>query len=723
MLYDCVTGVTTKAYDFTTSPNNIVVPGYHGVTCTDDPFSTFADTNIVFDARGTASRNLFSSFGGSVKVPAAGIEVGYFADGGSNPGRINVNPVAGSARLDLNSLTTSEASASTHYKRSTTGSAREFAIGVGIESNDHFEIYDYTAFQNRFDIDSAGKVVVAGALNSGTSIEAPFIILGSAATAADAGTIRMPNAGSIQFEADAAGTDINALSVDSSEIVQIGASGASAVTITPNTTVTGTLSAGSGGFTVDADGDMVAKSITAGASTTPMIVLLDSDSPGADKEASRIVAAYIDGADGAENSTLDLYAMEAGTPTSYLQIDGKNVTVDVLKPLVIAATQMKIPSSDADPTATAGYLRHDSTVTNHLRGAVRWHDGTGIRQFVDLTAAEAEGCTDDYVIAYDSTADAFYCKADATGGGTTMANDAMWAAEGDLAIATGNDAGAVLTKGAEGTILRAGSARPAYTTATYPATIAIGEILYGSASNVISGLSAGATTDLLVGGGAAAPVWTAATGTGAPVRANTPTLITPVIGVATGTSLALSGMLTGLMPSVNVLVPSGTSTDVPSETVLTHADDGSASNAYVGMTLYNVTDSVSGTVTASTSTTITVAAGSMSWANTNVYQLGPGPTQSGSMFYVGTAGTIRHPATAGYVAGYYVNVAGVVTVDMASGSMIFQGVLNSAFATLDAGDCIDSPATKGSYYIIHNKSATEAIGFGSANVWLDGGAS
>jgi hypothetical protein len=200
-------------------------------------------------------------------------------------------------------------------------------------------------------------------------------------------------------------------------------------------------------------------------------------------------------------------------------------------------------------------------------------------------------------------------------------------------------------------------------------------------------------------------------------------LTTPVIGAATGTSLTLTGVVTGLMPAINVTKPSGTSTDVPSETVLTHADDGSAANAYVGMTLYNVTDGVSGTVTASDSTTITVAAGSMSWANTNVYQLGPGPTQSGSMFYVGTAGTIRHPATAGYAAGYYVNVAGVVTVDMASDSMIFQGVLNSAFATLDAGDCIDSPATKGSFYVIHNKSATEAIGFGFANVWLDGGAS
>jgi len=48
----------------------------------------------------------------------------------------------------------------------------------------------------------------------------------------------------------------------------------------------------------------------------------------------------------------------------------------------------------------------------------------------------------------------------------------------------------------------------------------------------------GATTEILVGGGAAAlPVWTTAEGTGAPVRKGSPTLTTPNIGVATATSL------------------------------------------------------------------------------------------------------------------------------------------------------------------------------------------
>lgn len=64
-----------------------------------------------------------------------------------------------------------------------------------------------------------------------------------------------------------------------------------------------------------------------------------------------------------------------------------------------------------------------------------------------------------------------------------------------------------------------------------------GTLLMGNGAGAPSWLAAGATTDILVGGGAADPVWTAATGTGAPVRANTPTLITPVLGAATGTSI------------------------------------------------------------------------------------------------------------------------------------------------------------------------------------------
>ncbi len=59
-------------------------------------------------------------------------------------------------------------------------------------------------------------------------------------------------------------------------------------------------------------------------------------------------------------------------------------------------------------------------------------------------------------------------------------------------------------------------------------------------------LANAATTEILVGGGAAAlPVWTTATGSGAPVRATSPTLITPTLGVATATSINGNTLTTG----------------------------------------------------------------------------------------------------------------------------------------------------------------------------------
>lgn len=61
----------------------------------------------------------------------------------------------------------------------------------------------------------------------------------------------------------------------------------------------------------------------------------------------------------------------------------------------------------------------------------------------------------------------------------------------------------------------------------------------------LEGILSAETTKMLVGGGVgSAPVMTTATGSGSPVRATSPTLVTPVIGAATGTSLSLTGALT-----------------------------------------------------------------------------------------------------------------------------------------------------------------------------------
>lgn len=74
-------------------------------------------------------------------------------------------------------------------------------------------------------------------------------------------------------------------------------------------------------------------------------------------------------------------------------------------------------------------------------------------------------------------------------------------------------------------------------------------------------LAVGATTEILVGGGASAvPVWTTATGSGAPVRATSPVLVTPALGTPSSgtltncTGLPISTGLTGATTGTGDLV-------------------------------------------------------------------------------------------------------------------------------------------------------------------------
>jgi hypothetical protein len=83
---------------------------------------------------------------------------------------------------------------------------------------------------------------------------------------------------------------------------------------------------------------------------------------------------------------------------------------------------------------------------------------------------------------------------------------------------------------------------------TGASTLADGGLVVGNAGSAVEVVAAGATTEVLVGGGTnTAPVWTTATGSGAPVRATSPTLTTPALGTpSSGTLTSCSGTASGL---------------------------------------------------------------------------------------------------------------------------------------------------------------------------------
>lgn len=120
-------------------------------------------------------------------------------------------------------------------------------------------------------------------------------------------------------------------------------------------------------------------------------------------------------------------------------------------------------------------------------------------------------------------------------------------------------------------------------------TTAYGLIAAGTtATGAQQTLAAGATTEILVGGGAGAlPVWTTANGTGAPVRETNASLTTPNIGVATGSVASIRTATEATDTSCNLVfvTASGTQTLPPvTNTSLTF----NSSTAALGASIFAV---------------------------------------------------------------------------------------------------------------------------------------
>ena len=188
-------------------------------------------------------------------------------------------------------------------------------------------------------------------------------------------------------------------------------------------------------------------------------------------------------------------------------------------------------------------------------------------------------------------------------------------------------------------------------------------------------------------------------------------------GYAWGTSIPRATVMT--TPTVIVAKPDGTADESStSDNICHHITDSAGTDSYVGMTIYNITNSTNCTVTANDDVSITCAAGStMSWYNTDVYRLGPGPDQSGSFFYVGGAGTLQWPTTVGYSTCVMAEGTVALKIDFGA-SVVFTGVLNAAVESTSAGDYIAaSGSTTDDFMCLHNKTTTVVKGLGKRGTW------
>jgi hypothetical protein len=132
---------------------------------------------------------------------------------------------------------------------------------------------------------------------------------------------------------------------------------------------------------------------------------------------------------------------------------------------------------------------------------------------------------------------------------TSFNNISPLTTKGDLISFDGSNNVRVAVGGSNGQILQVNSVAASglsWSTATYPTTTTINQILFSSANNVVSQIPTQAGSGLLTNG-SGVPAWVSATGSGAPVLANTPTLITPILGIATATSLQFSPTTSGII--------------------------------------------------------------------------------------------------------------------------------------------------------------------------------
>jgi len=230
---------------------------------------------------------------------------------------------------------------------------------------------------------------------------------------------------------------------------------------------------------------------------------------------------------------------------------------------------------------------HDGTITwtgtSILETGVAFQFGDGTD--ATLTHTYANTGTD-VEIAYSTGAMAITGDLTATNLSGTNTGDNTVATSGDSATAFFSSGAVEVSYGGTGRS----------TGTTEYSLIATGTTATGAQQT----LANGATTEILVGGGAAAlPVWTTATGSGSPVRATSPTLVTPALGtpsalVGTNISGTAAGLTAGIASTVTV---ADESSDTTSFLLFTTAATGSlGGKTGAGLTVDASTDTLGATI-------------------------------------------------------------------------------------------------------------------------------
>jgi len=396
-----------------------------------------------------------------------------------------------------------------------------------------------------------------------------------------------------------------------------------------------------------------------------------------------------------------------------------NVTIGLAAALDLGGKVLEIPNGTSGTTDADGetYLDTDGDGGTNFSGPVVQMDAGASAGYLFPIALPLAASQDNYIPKYDASSKTISWEADVSAGTTAWDDIADPDADATIAFAGYEQIITSTLDEASHSVLTITNTDADRANATTILNLKD----YDTGDAQATYLNCEADSD-----GTPASVFSInqSTGINSTLSYNSPTLVTPVIGVATGTSLALTGNITGLTPAINLGtgVCEGTQDGGDDQDHLDDADAGLTADALIGMTVYNTTDGSSGLITDNTATSIiaTLAGGTENdWDDGDAWTISPGPSQSGSIIYIGVATTIRHPATAGYSAIYYSTVAGVVKVDPADAMRLW---LNGTDIGAD-GDELDSAGAAGDFIAIHNVSATVGRTLGRSGTWVDGGAS